>query len=181
MRIIAGSLKGRRFEAPKGHRTHPMGDRIKVALFNTIASDLPGARVLDAYAGSGALGFEAVSRGAKFVQFIEKDGAAFRRLAENTEDLSLPGTLYKLSRANCGAWADNNKDERFDVIFADPPFDQLNLSTISKLTELLSAEGLMVLSHSGREAVPTVPNGVVVVDNRMYGDAALSYYRKADH
>lgn len=179
MRIIAGLYKGRRFETPKGHKTHPMGDRIKVALFNTIAADLPGARVLDAFAGSGALGFEAVSRGAEFVQMIEKDQKTFKLITENVKSLQLEDSQIRASRANCASWSDNNKDAKFDLILADPPYEELNLSTISKLTRHLTAEGLMVLSHTGREAVPIV-YGVVVVDNRMYGDAALSYYRKAD-
>ena len=179
MRIISGDLKGRRFETPKGHRTHPMGDRIKVALFNTIAAEIPGARVLDAYAGSGALGFECLSRGAEFVQFIEKDGKAFSVLSDNIQALQLDESSVKATRANCASWAERNSDERFDLIIVDPPFDQLNLSTVSILSDLLTAEGLMVLSHTGREAVPTVSTKVVVVDNRMYGDAALSYYRKS--
>ncbi len=177
MRIISGNLKGRRFDTPKGHVTRPMGDRIKVALFNTIAAEIPGARVLDAYAGSGALGLECASRGAVFVQFIEKDHIAFKVLQSNIERVGLSDAQAKATRANCVSWGAADEDEVFDLIILDPPFDQLNLSTISNLTRHLSAEGLMVLSHSGREAVPTV-NGVVVVDNRMYGDAALSYYRK---
>ena len=179
MRIISGELKGRSFNTPKGHKTHPMGDRIKVALFNTIAERLPGARVLDAYAGSGALGFEAYSRGAEFVQLIEKDHAAFRTIQENIGALPLDPERLKATRANCASWAENNGKERFDVILLDPPYDQLNFSTIFMLSDLLTPEGLMVLSHPGREMVP-VPDGVVVVDDRMYGDAALSYYRKAD-
>jgi len=178
MRIITGRLKGRTFKTPNGYRTHPMGDRIKVALFNTIAAEIPGARVLDAYAGSGALGFEALSRGAEFVQLVEKDGRAYRVLRDNVEAIGVNESECKATRANISSWLKQDKDAMFDIIFADPPFDELNLSTIKELTHHLTPEGLMVLSHSGREAVPTVSTGVVVVDNRMYGEAALSYYRK---
>jgi 16S rRNA (guanine966-N2)-methyltransferase len=180
MRIISGQLKKQQFKTLPGRRTHPMGDRIKVALFNTIQDSLPGARVLDAFAGSGALGFEALSRGADYVQLIEKDRRAYAVIKQNLESLKLADSKkIHATQANCASWSDRNIDLDFDVIFADPPFDDLNLSTIEKLSRHLTAEGLMVLSHSGREAVPTV-NGVVVVDNRMYGEAALSYYRKAD-
>lgn len=178
MRVISGKLKGAKFETLKGRQTHPMGDRIKVALFNTISAEIGGARILDAYAGSGALGLEALSRGGSFAQFIEKDARAFKILASNVAGMELDSNQVQVTRANCASWVENNQDQQFDIIFVDPPFDQLNLSTIFKLSCLLSGEGLMVLSHSGREAVPIV-NGVVVVDNRMYGDAALSYYRKA--
>ncbi len=177
MRIISGIYKSHHLESPNGFKTHPMGDRIKVALFNTIQTQVAEARVLDAYAGSGALGLEALSRGAKYVQFIEQDFKAYKVIQQNIDNLGIPSKQYKLTRANCGSWSLNNESDKFDLIFADPPFEQLNLSTINQLVKHLSEEGLMVLSHTGRETVPTV-NKVVVVDNRMYGDAALSYYRK---
>lgn len=177
MRVISGEFKKHRLDAPKGHRTHPMGDRIKTALFNTIFDEVVGARVLDAYGGSGALAIEAISRGAAFAQITEMDYRAYQVIKNNLENLNIDDDRIKLTRANCSSWSDQNIELEFDIIFIDPPFDQLNLSTVKKLVHHLSANGLMVLSHTGREAVPTV-NGVVVVDDRMYGDAALSYYRK---
>lgn len=178
MRVIAGEFKKHKLESPKGYRTHPMGDRIKTALFNTIHTQLPGTRVLDAYGGSGALAIEALSRGAEFVQVVEIDRRAADVIRRNFENLKVDESRYHFTQANVGSWSDTNDDQEFDIIFIDPPFDKLNLSTVTKLVRHLSPNGLMVLSHAGREAVPTV-NGVVVVDDRMYGDAALSYYRKA--
>lgn len=180
MRIISGKYKGRQFETPKSFVTHPMGDRVKVALFNTLSTRVEGAKVLDAYAGSGALGFECLSRGAKFVQFVEKDPKVADLIKRNSQEIGINLSDFHVSRANCASWAQNNMHEQFDLIIIDPPFDKLNLSTIEILIKLLSPEGLMVLSHTGREAAPTA-NGVVVVDNRMYGNAALSYYHKVEN
>lgn len=176
MRIIAGELKGRNFKTPRGFRTHPMGDRVKVALFNTLGPQLAGKRVLDAYGGSGALSFEAVSRGAAFVQVVERDRSAFKTIIQNIEALNLGPDIIQAARANCATWSSRNKEEMFDIILVDPPYDELNLSTVKRLSKHLTQEGLMVISHTGREAVPTVST-LVVVDVRMYGGAALSYCR----
>ena len=154
-----------------------MGDRVKSALFNTIQTELADSRVLDAYGGSGALAIESLSRGASFVQVVEKDKKAFTVIKQNFENLKIEPELYKITQANCASWASGNTDKQFDIILLDPPYDHLNLSTVDRLVSLLTPNGLMVLSHTGREAVPTV-NKVVVVDNRIYAGAALSYYRK---
>lgn len=179
MRVSSGDLRGRTFDSPKGNKTHPMSERIKTAMFNSLKSriELKGIRILDAYSGSGALAFESVSRGADFAWAIEKDKNAHQAILANIQKLNI-GDKVKATRANVATWSDNNLDEKFDLILVDPPFDNLNLSTIEKLGRHLKANGLMVLSHIGRETTPTV-NGVVVVDNRIYGNAALSYYRNS--
>lgn len=180
MRVIAGQYKGRKLEYPKGPRTHPMGERVKSALFNTIQAEIPGARVLDAFGGSGALGIEALSRGASFVQVIERDFRAFKVIEQNFANIGAPHDTYGMKKGDCATWAKKNPKEIFDVILLDPPYDELNLSTVRILVDLLPDNGLMVLSHSGREAVPTVTDKVVVVDDRIYAGAALSYYRKVE-
>jgi len=165
---------GRQLTCPPGERTHPMGERIRGSLFN-ILGDLQGKTVLDAFAGSGALGFEALSRGAKYVTFVEKDTVAQRIIAENTTLLGVEKSI-SLVRASVAAWDETVKEELYDLILADPPYHNLQLSTVSRLVKYLKPNGLMVLSYPGRESAPTV-NGVVVVDNRSYGDAALAFYR----
>jgi 16S rRNA (guanine966-N2)-methyltransferase len=174
MRIIAGKYSAREIKAPKGHRTHPMSEKVRGALFNSLG-DVSGLALLDAYAGSGAIAFEAISRGVKFAQLVEKDHQAFEACKANAETLAV-GDNVKITRANVSSWSDNNEDEKFDLVICDPPYDKLNLTTVSKLTKHLNPNGLMVLSFTGRESVPTV-NGVVVVDSRIYGDAALAFYR----
>lgn len=174
IRIVAGIFGGRQLACPPGERTHPMGERIRNSLFN-ILGDLTGQSVLDAFAGSGSLGFEALSRGAQHVTFIERDKVAQRIIAENTTILHAQ-SMVSLIRASVAAWDETAKEKRFDVILADPPYHDLQLSTVARLVKYLKPNGLMVLSYPGRESAPTV-NGVVVVDNRSYGDAALAFYR----
>jgi 16S rRNA (guanine966-N2)-methyltransferase len=176
MRVVAGELGGRFFMAPDSTATHPMGERVRGALFNSLG-DVSGKTVLDAFAGSGAIAYEAVSRGATSVVAIERDKRAQRLIADNIESLDL-GERIKLIKASCAAWDETNPDAQFDLVICDPPYHDLQLSTVSKLIRHVKQNGLMVLSYPGRESVPTV-NGVVVVDNKSYGDAALAYYRKA--
>lgn len=177
IRIIAGRFGGRTIEGSGTERTHPMGERIRNALFNTIGAELEGAAVLDAFAGSGALGLEALSRGASRATFVERDRVAQQIIANNIELLGV-GEVARLARAPVAGWVETT-GEQFDIIFADPPYHDLQLSTVRKLTKLLKPNGLMVLSYPGRGEVPT-ELGVVVVDNRSYGDAALAFYRKED-
>lgn len=150
-----------------------MGDRIRMALFNSLG-DLQGKIILDAFAGSGALGIEAASRGAKHVTATEMDGKAYKVAKENIETLGVAN--LDLVKANVRSWSSTNVDKTFDIILCDPPYNDTQLSTVFALTRHLKPNGLMVLSYPGREATPTA-DGVVVVDNRNYGDAALVYYR----
>jgi 16S rRNA (guanine966-N2)-methyltransferase len=143
-------------------------------LFN-ILGDIAEFTVLDAFAGSGALGLEALSRGAASVTFIERDKVAQNIISENITTLAVTDHS-RLIRTSVAAWDKNAKDEHFNIIFADPPYHDVQLSTVLRLVKYLKPNGLMVLSYPGRESVPTV-NGVVVVDNRSYGDAALAFYR----
>ena len=176
VRIIAGKYGSRTIKAPHGNATHPMGDRIRGALFNSLASAVEDTEVLDAFAGSGALGLEALSRGAKSVVFVDRDRGAIRTITENIELLGCKD-VTKVVQSGLATWADNT-DLRFDIIFADPPYGETQFSTVSRLFGLLKPNGFMVLSYPGRGEAPTGTNGVVVVDNRSYGTAALTFYRR---
>ena len=174
VRVIAGEYGGRQLACPPGERTHPMGERVRGSLFN-IVGDLTGKNILDAFAGSGAMGFEALSRGARQVTFVERDKVAQRVISENITTLSVDEQT-KLIKTSVAQWDETAEKELFDIIFADPPYHDTQISTVTRLVKYLKPNGLMVLSYPGRESVPTV-NGVVVVDNRSYGDAALAFYR----
>jgi 16S rRNA (guanine966-N2)-methyltransferase len=174
VRIITGKYGGRFISSPDTSRTHPMSERVKGAMFNVIG-DVTDLKVLDAFAGTGAIGFEALSRGAAHVTFIEKDRVAQKVILENAATLGVKDEA-KLIRTTVSAWDETSDGELFDLIFADPPYHDVQFSTVSRLFNHLKPNGLMILSHPGRESAPTV-NGVVVVDNRSYGDAALAFYR----
>lgn len=177
MRVITGELGGRFFSGPDSTATHPMAERVRGALFNSLG-DIEGMTVLDAFAGSGALAFEAISRGAASAVVIERDKRAQKIIAENIQTLGLRNRV-KLIRTGASSWSETSPDEQFDLLLCDPPYHDLQLSTVSKLISHVKPNGLMVLSYPGRESAPTV-NGVVVVDkSKSYGDAALAYYRKA--
>ena len=175
VRIISGLDGGRIIDAPDRRSTHAMSERARNALFNSIASELEGARVLDAFAGSGSLGIEALSRGASYTVFIEKDRIAAKIIQKNLDLLKIQdGKVIKTTVSN---WLETSDEELFDVILADPPYHDPQFSTVTRLFGLLKPGALMVLSHSGKGEVPS-KTGVVVVDNRSYGNLNLTLYRR---
>ena len=176
LRIISGIYGNRTIKALDTGVTHPMGERVRSSLFNIIGDVVKDAEVLDAFAGSGSLGLEALSRGAKHATFVERDRRAGQTLAGNIKTLGADDKST-ISTMNLNAFIAKNSEKTYGVIFTDPPYDDLQLSTVSRLVKLLSPIGLMVLSYPGRGEVPTV-DGIVVVDNRSYGTAALAFYRK---
>jgi len=175
MRIIAGALGGRIFESPRTHRTHPMSDRVRGALFNTLG-DITGLTVLDAYAGTGALSFEAISRGAISALAIDDDKDAYLCVVDNVEKLNLKEQVTVL-RKNISGWSRNNQHKKFDVVLADPPYDDIMPNVIERLFGHLKPAGLLVLSWPGSEPTRQFDN-VTVVTHKSYGDAQLVFYRK---
>lgn len=176
IRIISGRYGGRRIDAPDNSRTHPMSERVRNALFNSIGAEINGADVLDAFAGTGSVGLEALSRGARHAIFIEKDRVAQKILQKNIATLDVENTT-NIVNTTVSNWIDTYSGESFDIIFADPPYHDPQFSTVERLFALLKPGGLMVLSHPGRGEEPT-KKGVVVVDNREYGNAFLTFYRR---
>lgn len=179
VRVIAGKYGGRKLDAPRGRTTHPMGERVRGALFNTIMSELPGARVLDAYAGTGVVGFEALSRDAREVVAVEQNRLAQKIITNNMELLGIDYPEYTLFRGRVQSFISSRAADGFDIIFVDPPYYEYNqhLSTVEKLFGLLKPGGLMVISKPGKCEEVVLPNEIVVVDNRSYGEAHLAYYR----
>jgi len=176
IRIISGVYGKRIIEGSGTTRTHPMGERIRNALFNIVGTEVQGARVLDAFAGSGSLGLEALSRGAVEATFIERDRVAQNVITNNIQTLNV-AEVTKLVKAPVAKWLNTYEGEPFDIIFADPPYHDTQLSTVLELLGILKPNGLMVLSYPGNGEVPTKLENVVV-DVRSYGDAVLIFYRK---
>lgn len=175
MRIIAGRLGGRSFDAPRGNRTHPMSDKIRGALFN-ILGDIDGLTVLDGFAGSGALSFEAISRGAASALAIDVDKEAHKAVQANIKLLGLQEQVIVM-RKNVAGWSRNNKNKTFDIVLADPPYDDIRPALLQNLTVQVKDGGLFVLSWPGNEPVREFP-GIEVLTAKNYGDAQLVFYRK---
>jgi 16S rRNA (guanine966-N2)-methyltransferase len=176
MRIIAGTHRGRRIIAPKGLSTRPTGDRVREAAFNLIGP-VDGARVLDLFAGSGAMGLEALSRGAARVTFVEGDRAACRTISENLERLGLTG-----ARVTCGdaLWALRQTSRMYDLVLVDPPYEdwsELEPKLAEHLPRVLTADGLVVV-ETGARTEPSLP--LSLRTSRRYGSARLTLFERAE-
>jgi 16S rRNA (guanine966-N2)-methyltransferase len=171
MRIIAGTLGGQSIKAPAGIR--PMAEKVRGALFNVLG-DVKRQNVLDAYAGSGAIGFEALSRGAAQVVALERNAKVARVLEQNRTDLSIEWghQLYKMS---VETWLGSEPPSGFDLIVADPPYDSLEPDIMAKLADLLGPGGTLVVSQSSR-IEPFELKQITLRQSKVYGDTALNFY-----
>lgn len=180
MRVIAGSARGRTFEAPKGSATRPTPDRVREALFSILYDSVDDAHVLDIFAGTGALSFEALSRGAKRAVLIESDSATALLVRKNAQSLGFGEETEVLAMSADKAIATlAQRKERFDLVFLDPPYDAGLLEpTLTKLTQagILSPEALIVAEHRSSSAPPKSPSSFAMKDTRRYGEVALAFY-----
>ncbi len=170
IRITSGEFRGRSIKSPSSKLTHPMGSREKLALFNMIADYLPGAVVMDAFAGSGALGIEAISRGAKSVVFVEKANSVVKTIKENVEILGINDHAEIIT----GDISDLKIEREFDIIIADPPYDKFDSFNLTKLADWLKKDGIFVLSHPGE--APKI-DGLALQKTRKYAGAQISVYK----
>jgi 16S rRNA (guanine966-N2)-methyltransferase len=176
MRIISGTLRGRVFNDPPRFAYNPMSEKMRGALFNTLG-DITGLSILDPFGGTGALSFEAISRGAANAKTIELDKRAYDNILINLKILELEAQV-KAIRANASGWSDHNPEEQFDLLLMDPPYDNLQLALVQKLiTRHIKPGGLAVMSYPGRIATPQF-EGVKTVVQKHYGDGQLAFYRK---
>jgi 16S rRNA (guanine(966)-N(2))-methyltransferase RsmD len=177
LRIIAGRFGGRIISTPSGNITHPMSERARNALFNSINDFIINANVLDTFAGSGAIGLEALSRGANHVTFIEHSKQAIKTISHNIAVLKVEDktTFVKISVEN---WLQAQNNQYFDLIIADPPYDKLQSNTIQKLFSLLKPGGLLVLSHSNRQETLIESEEVTVIKQHRHATANLTFYRR---
>jgi 16S rRNA (guanine966-N2)-methyltransferase len=172
VRIIAGSRRGARIAAPKGQTTRPTGDRVREAAYNLIGP-VDGASVLDLYAGSGAMGLEALSRGAERATFVENDRAACRAIADNLAKLRLTG-----ARVLCQDVVTTLRQESraYDLVLVDPPYgtwEELEPRLAQLLPRVLAPDGLLVV-ETGARAEPALP--LALRTSRRYGSARLTLF-----
>lgn len=178
MRIIAGTARGSVFEAPQGRDTRPTLDRVRENVFNILQGRLREARVLDLFSGSGAMAFEALSRGAEQAVLVDVDRAANAVQRRNADKLHMAGRAVLL---HCD-WQQAvrqlaEKGERFDLVFLDPPYAMHDMRPVmDALRPLLKEDAIILLEHEAR-AFPSTPDGYELYDTRKYGIAGVSFFR----
>lgn len=186
MRIIGGKFSGRRLVAPKGQTSRPTADRTREALFNILSSredaDFDGARIIDLFAGSGALGFEAMSRGGEWCLFVETDADARGAIRDNAEALSLFGVtrIHRRSATDLGA-KPAGVGPPFTLAFLDPPYGKgLCEPALKALHEGgWLAPGAVAIVEQGKDEIPAQMQGFIEDDRRHYGAAQIGVYRYA--
>jgi 16S rRNA (guanine966-N2)-methyltransferase len=180
MRVIAGAFRGRRLHSPKGDKIRPTIDKVREAIFNIIASEIPGAKVLDLFAGTGAMGLEALSRGAAGCVFVDQSEDAIRLVRENValcgvQEKSLiiretmPSAIRRLA----------SRGELFDLIFLDPPYGHGYLEKALEILETVAKEDAMIVAESHVKDEP--PSHLKVWSKereRRYGDTLISIYSR---
>jgi 16S rRNA (guanine966-N2)-methyltransferase len=178
MRIIAGERKGHSIYAPKGRDTRPTSDRVRENVFNIVAPWVEGARVLDLYAGSGAMGLEALSRGAASVVFVESEADAVRAIERNLDKLRLTGATVLRADATTGLAQEAAAGRQYDLVLADPPYAMTDFDTLTRyLPCVLADDGLLVLESAARTE-PEVA-GLAVRTTRQYGAARVTVFEHA--
>jgi 16S rRNA (guanine(966)-N(2))-methyltransferase RsmD len=177
MRIVAGSLKGRRLKAPTWEGLRPTSDKLRETLFNILAPHIRGANVLDGFAGTGALGIEALSRGARAVTFVESEPRAQALIADNLAHCEIESGYTVLREPMARGVERLKAGPPFDIVLMDPPY-QLDADTVlAGADALLADNGVLVLEHARKQGVPDVAGRLVRVRQVASGDSALTLYR----
>lgn len=178
MRIIAGSARGRTFDAPQGRDTRPTLDRVRENVFNILQMKVRGGRVLDLFSGSGAMAFEAISRGAERAVLVDCDRSANAVQRQNAEKLHMKELCTIL---HCD-WQMAvrqliSQGETFDVVFLDPPYAMHDMTPVMEALRPLLAEHAIILLEHEAKTFPATPDGFDLYDSRKYGIAGVSFFR----
>lgn len=176
MRIIAGTLKGRRLETPDWPGLRPTSDRLRETLFNVLAPRIDGARFLDAYAGTGAVGIEALSRGAAHVTFVEHDRRAAELIEQNLARCGVKDR-YAIIRARFAGTVPRLA-EPFDILFLDPPYGAAELiAGLDAAAPLVTGDAVLIVEHAKRDRAPETADGLVRTRELAQGDSTLSFFK----
>ena len=177
MRVIAGSLKGRRLKPPTWDGLRPTSDKLRETLFNILAPRIGGARVLDGYAGTGAVGIEAISRGAAEVTFVESDRRAHALIEENVAHCAVTNG-YDIIRAPIARAIGYLRGAHalFDIVLLDPPYGEPFHVALESLGDILAPDGLVVVEHARRQSSPDAAGRLARVREVTSGDSALAFY-----
>lgn len=179
MRIIAGMARGRTFDAPQGLDTRPTLDRVRENVFNILQMKVRGAQVLDLFSGSGAMAFEAISRGAAGAVLVDSDRAAHAAEKRNAEKLRMAQSCRLM---NCD-WQEavrrlQTEGARFDVVFLDPPYRMHDMTAVFAALKPVLAEDAVILMEHEAKTFPATCDGFDLYDSRKYGIAGVSFFRQ---
>jgi 16S rRNA (guanine966-N2)-methyltransferase len=175
VRIIAGTRKGHTIFAPKGRATRPTSDRVRENVFNIVGPWVEGARVLDLYAGSGAMGLEALSRGAEAAVLVETDRDALRAIERNLDKLRLTGATVLRLEATTALAQETTAGRKYDLVLADPPYTMTDFDTLARyLARVVADDGLLVLETAAKTE-PELP-GLAVRTSRRYGSTRVTVF-----
>lgn len=181
MRVLAGTFKGRRLVTPAGSRTRPTADQVRIALMDTLTPRLPGARLLDLFAGAGGVGLEALSRGAAHATFVERDARAVAALRENIATLGVAAQARVLPldvRRALARLADAG--ERFDLVFLDPPYESDALgAALGALGDgaVVATDGLVIAQHLTKRPPAAAEGRLHAFRTRRFGETTLTFFR----
>ena len=182
MRIIAGRLKGRVLHGPAGKGVRPTSDRLRETLFNLVDVETPGRRVLDGFAGTGAFGLEALSRGAAHVTFVDADPRAIGVIKRNVEACGVADACAIIRTDFIGLARRFHGEPQFDLVLLDPPYDFLELDAVlAEAAVLLRPGGMIVLEHARRRDVPSDVAGLQRRRQVAAGDSQLAFYAAVSH
>ena len=177
--MIAGALKGRRLETPDWVGLRPTSDRLRETLFNVLAGRVGDARLIDGFAGTGAVGIEALSRGAAHVTFVESDPRAVRLIERNLQHCAV-SDRYAIIRARFADAAHRSAPGSFDLVFLDPPYGpDVIVGTLEAAAPLVAPGGLLILEHARRDSAPAGVTSLAKSRDIMSGDSALTLYMPA--
>ena len=173
MRIVAGRWRGRKIDAPPGRDVRPTLDRVREAWMSILQHDIPGSRVLDLYAGSGALGLEALSRGADWADLVENDPRTIRILRKNIDSLEA-GDFLAVHRADAISFAKKLDVNAYDLAFADPPYAGGAAAALVEVWLTTPFSRILSVEHDAREKLSGA------TDTRRYGSSAITFYRSEE-
>jgi 16S rRNA (guanine966-N2)-methyltransferase len=175
VRIIAGERRGHTIFAPRGRETRPTSDRVRENVFNIVAPWVEGARVLDLYAGSGAMGLEALSRGAASALFVESDPEALRVIERNLDKLRLTGARVVRLDSTTALTQESGAGRKYDLVLVDPPYDMTNYESLSRyLPNVLADDGLLVFETAAK--IEPKVEGLAMRTTRKYGSTRVTVF-----
>ncbi|NMB34310.1 MAG: 16S rRNA (guanine(966)-N(2))-methyltransferase RsmD [Clostridium sp.] len=181
LRVISGTARGHKLKTIKGNNTRPTSDRVKESLFSIIAGIIPNSNVLDLYAGTGSIGIEALSRGARLAYFVDKSRGCYALIKDNLENTKLVDRGYVVLADVFSALNRLGRDgNRFDIIFVDPPYGQGLIEETLKYIEnndIIGSRGIIIAEHDINDNIPAIIGGLKRYRQQKYGDTVMSFFK----